>query len=128
MPANVRHPAKGAFRPDIQALRAVAVAAVVLFHLRPSWLSGGYVGVDVFFVISGFLITSHLVREHSGSGRINLLRFYERRVRRLLPAALLVLMAILVAYLTLMPESMTALTEIPQFCSLKFPTPGRFRT
>ena len=79
------------FRPDIQALRAVAILAVVLNHLWPNRLSGGYVGVDVFFVISGFLITSHLVREASSTGRIRLASFYARRVRRLLPAALLVL-------------------------------------
>ena len=72
-------------------MRAVAILAVVLNHLWPTRLTGGYVGVDVFFVISGFLITSHLVREATASGRIALASFYARRVRRLLPAALLVL-------------------------------------
>jgi peptidoglycan/LPS O-acetylase OafA/YrhL len=80
-----------AFRPDIQALRALAVALVVLNHLWPARLSGGYVGVDVFFVISGFLITSHLLKELSATGRIRLAAFYARRIRRLLPAAFLVL-------------------------------------
>lgn len=93
------------FRADIQALRAVAVMLVVAYHLAPGMVPGGYVGVDVFFVISGFLITSHLVREHEGTGRIRILRFYSRRVRRLLPAALLVLLVVVVAYATLMPES-----------------------
>ena len=63
----------------------------MLNHLWPTRLPGGYVGVDVFFVISGFLITGHLMREQDGSGRIALASFYARRVRRLLPAALLVL-------------------------------------
>lgn len=100
-----RTPVGSAFRPEIQALRAVAVAAVVIYHVGPSWLSGGYVGVDVFFVISGFLITSHLAREFSATGTISIVRFYERRVRRLLPAAFAVLAFAAVAYFTVMPES-----------------------
>ncbi|GAA1826338.1 acyltransferase family protein [Agromyces salentinus] len=80
-----------AFRPDIQALRAVAVSLVLLNHLWPLRVTGGYVGVDVFFVISGFLITSHLGRELFATGRVRLGAFYARRARRLLPAALLVL-------------------------------------
>ena len=78
-------------RPEIQALRAVAVVAVLLFHLWPNRLTGGYVGVDVFFAISGFLITAHILREVDATGRIRLAAFWARRVRRLLPAALLVL-------------------------------------
>ncbi|WP_409465060.1 acyltransferase family protein [Amycolatopsis sp. GA6-003] len=92
-----------AFRPDIQALRAAAVGLVVLNHLWPTRLTGGYVGVDVFFVISGFLITSHLVREAASTGRIRLARFYARRVRRLLPAAFLVLAFAVAAAYFLMP-------------------------
>ncbi|WP_336660165.1 acyltransferase family protein [Leucobacter sp. USHLN153] len=89
-------PAPSASRPhavrrDIQGLRAIAVALVVLYHLAPDALTGGYVGVDVFFVISGFLITGQLLRESEASGRIDLVRFWARRARRLLPAALLVL-------------------------------------
>ncbi|MDR1824423.1 MAG: acyltransferase [Bifidobacteriaceae bacterium] len=80
-------------RLEIQALRAVAVMGVVLFHLWPGLVRGGYVGVDVFFVISGFLITGGLLRELRDSGRISFSRFYARRIRRLLPAALLVLVA-----------------------------------
>ena len=96
----------GGYRADIQALRAVAVALVVAYHLAPGLVSGGYVGVDVFFVISGFLITSHLVREHERTGSISLRAFYVRRIRRLLPAALLVLLVLVFAYAILMPESM----------------------
>ena len=91
------------FRTDIQALRAIAVMAVVLNHLWPTGLTGGYVGVDVFFVISGFLISSHLDREITRSGRIRLARFYARRVRRLLPAAFLVLLVSLAAAYLLLP-------------------------
>ncbi|MBN9630631.1 MAG: acyltransferase [Actinobacteria bacterium] len=81
------------FRPEIQALRAVAVLGVVVYHFFPVQLPGGYAGVDVFFVISGFLITGHLIRELTSSGRIQLGAFYARRARRLLPAAFLVLVA-----------------------------------
>ncbi|GAB3456628.1 acyltransferase family protein [Actinophytocola sediminis] len=98
------------FRADIQALRAVAVLAVVLNHLWPEWLTGGYVGVDVFFVISGFLISSHLNREITGTGRVRLGRFYARRVRRLLPAAFLVLVVSLVAAYFLLPYPRWAAT------------------
>jgi peptidoglycan/LPS O-acetylase OafA/YrhL len=91
------------FRPDIQALRAVAVLAVVVNHLSADWLTGGYVGVDVFFVISGFLISSHLDREIVRTGRVRLARFYARRIRRLLPAALLVLGLCVVAAYFLLP-------------------------
>jgi len=78
-------------RADIQALRALAVLMVVLFHLWPNRLSGGFAGVDVFFVISGFLISKALFRELADSGRIAIVRFWARRIRRLLPAALLVI-------------------------------------
>ncbi|MBN9612237.1 MAG: acyltransferase [Actinobacteria bacterium] len=78
------------FRADVQGLRAVAVILVVLEHVF-AWPSGGFVGVDVFFVISGFLITGLLLREYETTGRISLRGFYARRARRILPAATLVL-------------------------------------
>ncbi len=77
--------------PDIQALRAGAVALVVLYHAWPAYVPGGYVGVDVFFVISGFLITRQLLDEVERAGSISLAQFWTRRARRLLPASLLVL-------------------------------------
>jgi peptidoglycan/LPS O-acetylase OafA/YrhL len=80
----------GSKRRDIQGLRAVAVIAVILDHLF-HWPSGGFVGVDIFFVISGFLITSILLREFDSSGRISFANFYARRVRRIVPAATVVL-------------------------------------
>ncbi|MFD6907895.1 acyltransferase family protein [Streptomyces sp. DSM 116494] len=90
-------PATGgaALRLDIQGLRAVAVTLVVLGHSGVSHVAGGYVGVDVFFVISGFLITSLMLREHAREGRIALGRFYARRALRLLPASTLVVLATL---------------------------------
>ncbi len=84
------------FRSDIEGLRAVAVLLILLYHAGVPGLSGGYVGVDVFFVISGFLITSLLVRELDETGRLDLPQFYARRARRILPASLLVLAATLV--------------------------------
>ena len=78
-------------RPEIQGLRAVAVLLVVLYHLWPGWVRGGFIGVDVFFVISGFLITGNLLREVQRTGRVSLADFWARRARRLLPAAFLVL-------------------------------------
>lgn len=78
-------------RPDIQGLRAFAVIAVVLDHLL-GWPRSGFVGVDVFFVLSGFLITGLLLREHDRSGRISFVGFYKRRAKRILPAAVLVLL------------------------------------
>ncbi|MCB1883325.1 MAG: acyltransferase, partial [Geminicoccaceae bacterium] len=81
-----------AYRPDIDGLRAVAVLPVVLFHAGVPGFGGGYVGVDVFFVISGYLITGLLADALDG-GRFSLLDFYERRVRRIAPALLAVLLA-----------------------------------
>src|SRR3712207_4010805 len=74
---------RGHFRPDIEGLRAVAVGLVFADHVF-GWPAGGFIGVDVFFVISGFLITSLLVRERARTGRISFRAFYARRARRLL--------------------------------------------
>lgn len=91
-------------RPEIQALRAVAVIVVVVFHLWPPSLPGGYVGVDVFFVISGFLITLHLVREVRRTGTVSITGFWARRARRILPAALVVLLACAIATIAVVPQ------------------------
>jgi peptidoglycan/LPS O-acetylase OafA/YrhL len=102
------------FRPEIQALRAVAVLLVVLNHLWPGRISGGYIGVDIFFVISGYLITSHLRREADSTGRIALGAFWARRAKRLLPASLLVLALSLVATIIWLPVTAwaNAVTQI----------------
>src|SRR5258708_32260423 len=80
----------GSYRPDIDGLRAVAVLAVIAFHGFPEYVTGGFVGVDVFFVISGFLI-SGIIFDETRTGLFSLPRFYARRVRRIFPALLLVL-------------------------------------
>ena len=91
-------------RSDIQGLRAIAVLVVLLFHFWPWRVTGGYVGVDVFFVISGFLISSHLLAKPP-NGMRDLATFWARRIRRLLPAASLVLLVTLVAALAWLPSS-----------------------
>jgi peptidoglycan/LPS O-acetylase OafA/YrhL len=95
------------YRREIDGLRAIAVMSVVLYHagIAPR---AGFVGVDIFFVISGYLITALLLREHIGTGRIDLLAFYARRVRRIFPAALVVVLAALgIAGLLLPPAALT---------------------
>ena len=93
------------FRADIQALRAIAVVAVVLFHLWPDAVPGGYVGVDVFFVISGFLIHSQLMNEFDRTGSVDLPKFWARRIKRLQPAALLVLAVTVAGIVLFVPRS-----------------------
>ena len=88
----------------IPSLRAIAVSLVLVYHLVPRRLTGGFTGVDVFFVISGFLITSHLLARPP-RGVLDLLTFWGRRIRRLLPASLLVLAATLVASRLVAPET-----------------------
>jgi peptidoglycan/LPS O-acetylase OafA/YrhL len=85
------------FRPDVEGLRAVAVLLVVLYHANLPGLSGGFVGVDVFFVISGFVITGLLLRERTATSATSLVSFYGRRARRILPAATLTIIATVVA-------------------------------
>ena len=89
------------FRPDIEGLRGAAILLVVLFHARVRALAGGFVGVDVFFVLSGFFITGLLVRERETTGDVSLIEFYGKRALRLLPALLVVLLATLVIVFTL---------------------------
>lgn len=93
------------FRPDIQGLRAIAVGLVVLYHANVPGIPGGYVGVDVFFVISGFLITRQLTNEALRSGRISLFKFYSRRMRRLLPPAVVVVIVTMLVARAVLPYS-----------------------
>jgi peptidoglycan/LPS O-acetylase OafA/YrhL len=88
---------RGSFRPDLEGLRGVAILLVLAFHAGIPGIAGGFVGVDVFYVLSGFLITGLLVREHERSGAISLRDFYARRARRILPAAAVVLVLIVIA-------------------------------
>ncbi len=94
-------PRKEGFRPDVEGLRAVAVGAVLLYHAGVPFARGGYVGVDVFFVISGFLITGLLVRELEKTEGISLSRFYSRRAKRLLPSTVVVLTFVVLVGLVL---------------------------
>lgn len=91
--ARTRTGASQHFRPDIEGMRAIAVGLVLLYHGFHAPFTGGFVGVDVFFVISGFLITNLLLHENARTGRISIPRFYARRVRRILPAATIVVLA-----------------------------------
>jgi len=96
--------------PEIQVLRAVAVTLVVLYHYWPGTLTGGYVGVDAFFVISGYLITSHLLREVDRTGTVRLWAFYARRARRLLPASIFVLLFVALGTVLLLPSDLWSST------------------
>ncbi len=99
-----------AYQPALDGVRALAVAAVLVFHGYPAWLPGGFLGVDAFFVLSGFLITGLLLDERERTGRIRLPAFWGRRARRLLPALLLVLVVTAVlGRLTLPPEELPGL-------------------
>ena len=99
------------YRPDIDGLRALAVLAVVIFHFNKDWLPGGFVGVDIFFVISGFLITGIIARQHA-AGTFSFGEFYMRRVRRILPAAFFVTLCTLVFGLAFMlPDDAKALSS-----------------
>ena len=89
----------------ITAIAVIAVLMVLIYHVQPSSLTGGFAGVDVFFVISGFLITSLLVKEVQKTGTVSIKDFYARRARRLLPAATLVLLFSAVAGRLLLPET-----------------------
>lgn len=94
------------YRGDIEGLRAVAILLVVAAHAGVPWLAGGFVGVDVFFVLSGFLITGLLVQEITNTGRLQFSDFYVRRLRRLLPALLVMLVVVsLLAALVLAPAA-----------------------
>ena len=90
---HLKHPK---YRPDIDGLRAIAVLSVVIFHAFPEWLSGGFVGVDVFFVISGFLIST-IIFENLEKKRFSLIEFYSRRIKRIYPSLILVMVSCMIA-------------------------------
>lgn len=107
-PPPASHRARMRFRPDIEGLRGVAILLVVAYHAGASVLPGGFVGVDVFFVVSGYLITSLLLEERERTGAISLPAFYARRMARLLPAGLLVLACTLALSAALYPPASVA--------------------
>ena len=94
MKAHQTHLSHPKYRPDIDGLRAIAVLAVVAFHAFPNWIRGGFIGVDIFFVISGYLIST-IIFESLDKGTFSFSEFYARRITRIFPALLLVLVACL---------------------------------
>lgn len=112
--------------PHLDGLRAISVLAILAFHLRPDWLPGGFLGVDVFFIISGFLITSLLIDEIQNRGRINFSQFYLRRFKRLFPSFILVILLTIISAFLLFDQqkfisvAKTALVSIFGISNLYF--------
>ena len=107
-----RRNARGAglgYMPGLDGLRALAILAVLVYHADPSWAPGGFLGVQIFFVISGYLITSLLAAEWQARGRIDLKQFWLRRARRLLPALYLVIAASLTFAVIFLPDEVASL-------------------
>ncbi len=105
------HDTKSHYRPDIDGLRAIAVLAVVLFHIDASLLPGGFAGVDIFFVISGFLITGNIIKDAGSAQGFSWSEFYRRRALRILPVLFVVLLAtLLVGHFILLPEDLSTLS------------------
>ena len=100
------------YRSDIDGLRAIAVLSVIFFHINAKWVSGGFSGVDIFFVISGYLITLILVKEIRTTKKLNIVNFYKRRVKRIAPALFFLLtFTSIVGYILLTPEDLVALAD-----------------
>jgi peptidoglycan/LPS O-acetylase OafA/YrhL len=109
------------YRPDIDGLRAIAVLGVLFYHVDSSMLGGGFVGVDVFFVISGFLITSLMVRDLE-SGSFSIARFYERRIRRILPALFCMIAACCAAaWFILLPYDLENFAKSAKYAAISLP-------
>lgn len=109
------------YRPDIDGLRAMAILGVLIYHLDPQMLPGGFVGVDVFFVISGFLISALIDRDLK-SGTFSIARFYERRIRRIIPALFAMICAVLAAsWILLLPADLVALGKSVRYAVMALP-------
>jgi peptidoglycan/LPS O-acetylase OafA/YrhL len=109
------------YRPDIDGMRAIAVLGVLWYHIDPGTLGGGFVGVDVFFVISGFLITSLMIRD-LGRDTFSIAGFYERRIRRILPALFcMMIVCIAAAWLLLLPQQMIDFAESAKYAAISLP-------
>ena len=91
------------YRPEIDGLRALAVLPVILFHSGFEWFSGGFVGVDIFFVISGYVVSGMLLAELTSTGKLDMYKFYGRRFKRLLPNASYVMLFVLLTGLLIVP-------------------------
>jgi peptidoglycan/LPS O-acetylase OafA/YrhL len=116
------------YMPALDGLRAAAVGAVLLYHGDVTWAAGGYLGVDAFFVLSGFLITSLLLAEWQGTGDVDLLHFWRRRARRLLPALFLVLGAVALFAATWAPADVLSRLRWDGFATLGYVANWRFIT
>ena len=108
-PGDALSPGRRSYLPGLDGLRALSVIAVLIYHARPEWLPGGYLGVEVFFVISGFIITRALLNEWQENGRISLTAFWMRRARRLLPAVGLLLAGVMAYVAVFEPGEMVRL-------------------
>lgn len=97
------------YMPGLDGLRAIAVIGIIIYHLNKQWLSGGFLGVDTFFVISGYLITSLLLFEYESTGIINLKQFWLRRIKRLIPAVLVLVVTVTLATLIFKPEQIISI-------------------
>lgn len=100
------------YMPGLDGLRAIAVLGIIIYHLNKQWLTGGFLGVDTFFVISGYLITSLLLKEYDDTGIIKLKSFWIRRLKRLLPAVIVLLMVVGTATLLLKSDNIIRLNMI----------------
>ena len=113
------------YRPHLDGLRTVAVYLVVLFHAGLGAFAGGFIGVDVFFVLSGFLVTSLLLRDLTATGRVAWQNFYSRRVRRLLPAAYITLIVTAIVYAAIATAArMNHQRQRPASCATKYSPPS----
>ncbi len=112
------------YLPGLDGFRAIAVIAIIIFHLNPLWLPGGFLGVDTFFVISGFLITSLLVAEYDKTGKIDLPAFWLRRVKRLIPAVMFMLAVVLTYAIIFEPDIILALKKMRLLLSFMSQTGG----
>ena len=99
------------YLPGLDGLRAIAIIGVLLYHSGVNWMPGGFLGVDVFFVLSGFLITSLILEEYDRSGRVDFRRFYLGRARRLLPAVFVMLLVVGIAVLFVYRDALSAFRE-----------------
>src|SRR4029453_4748939 len=103
------HASRLSYVPGLDGIRALAVLAVVVYHADAAWLPGGFLGVEVFFVVSGYLITSLLLSEYRAAHTVDLKKFWQRRARRLLPALFAVILAVLVYAVIFLPDEVTGL-------------------
>lgn len=119
-------PVAGGHRPALDGLRGISVIAIILFHANVSWVHGGYWAVNVFFIVSGYLITGLLLQEYDRWGTVDLVRFYVRRAKRLLPAIVVTVVGVSVAARYLMGNSMPATTKGDALASLFYVANWRF--